>query len=148
MTARGHTKPLFIDLGAKINARYYIDKVLPHYIAEMKRLYPEGGFHQDSAPSHVAKATLKFMVDSQIDFIPPQNWLSNSPDAAPCDFFLWGYLKNELRKRKASTIETLKKAIREEVAKIPLDYIKNALRSWPTRVLKNYKANGGNIERF
>ena len=148
-TARGLTKPKFIDLGAKINSTYYIKKVLPHYFKEMTRLYPEGDcvFHQDSAPSHVSAKTLKFIKDSNIAYIPPDIWLTNSPDAAPCDFFLWGYLKNRLRRRKASTIASLKKVIASEVAKVPLERVQRALKSWPGRVMKIYAAKGDQIER-
>ena len=149
MTARGLTKPKFIDLGAKINSVYYCEKVLPHYIKEMSRLYPEVGciFHQDSAPSHVSAKTLKFMEDSNIAYIPPDTWLTNSPDAAPCDFFLWGYLKNRLKRHKASTIASLKKVLAAEIKKVPLEMVQRALKSWPGRVLKIYAAGGSQIER-
>ena len=148
MSARGITRPIFIDLGAKINAQYYITKVLPHYIEEMERLYPEGGciFQQDSAPSHVAKVTLDFLRENKIDYLKPQEWLTNSPDAAPCDYFLWGYLRSQLKHRRAKTINGLKKDIKDEIEKIPLDMIQRALSEWPKRVYAIYKAKGLQIE--
>jgi hypothetical protein len=51
-----------VELGAKINADYYINNVLKQYLKEAERLYPDGNFvfHQDSAPSHSAKKNIKF----------------------------------------------------------------------------------------
>ena len=117
---------------------------------EMARLHPDGDviFHQDSAPSHVARTTLKFMDEANINYIKPSEWLANSPDAAPCDYFLWDYLRKKLQSRKASTIASLKTVIRDELKKIPLEFIINALKAWPRRVLEIYKAHGGQVERY
>ncbi|GBM42114.1 hypothetical protein AVEN_260275-1 [Araneus ventricosus] len=51
------------------------------------RLYPNGDavYHQDSAPSHVSRITQKFLTDQQVQFPRPQQWMPNSPDAAPCN---------------------------------------------------------------
>ena len=62
----GKTSLHFIEPGAKINSQYYIDHVLKPFLAkDAKRLFPDGDFvfHQDSAPSHVSKATTNFMKD-------------------------------------------------------------------------------------
>nr|XP_042911568.1 SEC14-like protein 2 [Parasteatoda tepidariorum]XP_042911569.1 SEC14-like protein 2 [Parasteatoda tepidariorum]XP_042911570.1 SEC14-like protein 2 [Parasteatoda tepidariorum] len=76
-------------------------------------------FRKDSAPSHASKVTQKFLTDQQVLFLRPEQWISNSPDAAPCDYFLWGHLKNKLIKRRISTLRGLQRAIREVVMKIP-----------------------------
>ncbi|GBM65708.1 hypothetical protein AVEN_151271-1 [Araneus ventricosus] len=77
----------------------------------------------------------------------PQQWMPNSPDAAPCDYFLWGYLKNKLNKRRVSTLRCLQKAIREEVKKIHQEMILKALKSWPKRCKQIYYAEGRHIEK-
>ncbi|GFV22674.1 hypothetical protein TNCV_2078641 [Trichonephila clavipes] len=50
---------------AKTDAKYYQNKVLKHLIKKSKRFSPQGNivFHQDSAPSHTAKLTIKWLKD-------------------------------------------------------------------------------------
>jgi len=51
------------------------------------------------------------------------SWPARSPDLTPCDYFLWGYLKAEVFKHRPRTLQTLKDAIRLEVARIPHDML-------------------------
>jgi hypothetical protein len=46
-------------------------------------------------------------------------WPARSPDLNTCDFFLWGYLKSKVYKKKPRTTEDLKQNIMEEVAAGP-----------------------------
>lgn len=150
MSANRVTKPIFVEPGAKINRTYYINNVLKKFQKCAKKLYPLGNykFHQDSAPSHTAKDTLAWLIEQGIDFIKPDEWMPNSPDAAPCDYFLCGYLKSKVNKRNIETINQLKYAIRIELRNIPQELLDNALRSWPTRCLQIHEVSGGHIEKF
>ncbi|GBM23162.1 hypothetical protein AVEN_147079-1 [Araneus ventricosus] len=65
-------------------------------------------------PSYASMVTQKFLTNQQVQFLRPQKQMPNSPDAALCDYFLWGHLKNKLNKRRFSTLRGLQKAIREE----------------------------------
>lgn len=78
----------------------------------------------------------------------PDRWMPSSPDCAPCDYWLWGYLKKRLNKRKIQTIEGLKKAIREELKNIPPDMTVKALKAWPKRCRMIYYNKGGHIENL
>ena len=140
--------PQFVKPGCKVKADYYIKKVLAPFFHEYNQYYPNKNmiFHHDSAPAHTARKTLKFFEEQKIPFMPPGDWLPNSPDAAPCDFWLWGYLKHKLKQRKVTTIEGLKRAVRDELRNIPDDMRKKALASWPKRVYKIMKAEGKHIE--
>ena len=151
ISANGVSRPLFIEPGAKINAIYYQTRVLePFFKKDAQRLYPNQHlvFHQDSAPSHKAKTTLQWLRDHNIAFVTPEEWTPSSPDAAPCDYFLWGYLKAKLNKRAPRSIGGLKKAIAEELRKVPQDVIDRALRAWPKRCRQIYAAKGGHIENY
>ncbi|GBM00516.1 hypothetical protein AVEN_77332-1 [Araneus ventricosus] len=110
ISANGVTKLRFVQPGAAINSEYYIQKILkPFFKDDYCRLYPNGDavFHQDSAPSHVSRVTQKFLKDQQVQFLKPQQWMPNSPDAASCNYFLWGHLKHKLNKRRVSTLRGL-----------------------------------------
>ncbi|GBN78855.1 hypothetical protein AVEN_127716-1 [Araneus ventricosus] len=142
--------PRFGQPGAKINSEYYIQKILKLFLKDdYCRLYPNGDvvFHQDSAPSHASRVTQKFLTDQQVQLLRPQQWMPNSSDAASCDYFLWGHLKNKLNKRRVSTLRGLQKAIREEVKKIPHEMIFWVLKSWPKRCRQIYYAEGRHIEK-
>jgi len=99
ISSSGVTQLRFVKPGAKINSDYYIEKILKPFLRkDLKILYPNGDYalHQDSAPSHRSKKTIKYLQDNKVIYITPEQWMPNSPDAAPCDFFLWGILKNVL----------------------------------------------------
>ncbi|GBN09681.1 hypothetical protein AVEN_227859-1 [Araneus ventricosus] len=84
----GVTKPWFVQPVAKINSEYYVQQILKPFLKDdYCRLYPNGDavFQQDSAPSHASRVTQKFLTDQQVQFLRPQQWMPNSPDAAPCD---------------------------------------------------------------
>lgn len=148
ISADGVSRPLFIRPGAKIDATYYQKNVLQPFFKRDPLWKPSRIFHQDSAPSHKAKSTLRYLDEKGIKYIKPQEWTPSSPDCAPCDFFLWGYLKSRLNKRKPKTVTGLQKAIRQELRKIPQGMINNALRAWPKRLLQVHRAGGCHIERF
>ena len=149
MSANGLSRPLFIDSNVKINHQVYIDKVLKPFIrVDLPKLYPDGDyvFQQDSAHSHRSNKVAQFLKEKKIKYLPPQEWMANSPDAAPCDYFLWGYLKNRLSRQRITDVHKLKLAIRREIKSVPIEFIQNAMKSWPSRCRKIYESNGANIE--
>uniref|UniRef100_A0AC35UAF6 DDE_3 domain-containing protein n=1 Tax=Rhabditophanes sp. KR3021 TaxID=114890 RepID=A0AC35UAF6_9BILA len=121
--------PIFVKSEAKINKEYYIKDVLEPFLLEAKDYMIEGDyvFQQDSAPSHTAKKTRKFLKDEKIKWITPEQWMPYSPDVAPCDFWLWGYLKGRINKLNIKALSQLKKAIIRECSLIPQKYAK---RQW------------------
>ena len=42
-------------------------------------------------------------------------WPARSPDMTPCDFYLWGRLKNAVYKTNPRTLEELKRHICDEI---------------------------------
>ncbi|XP_042903759.1 uncharacterized protein [Parasteatoda tepidariorum] len=145
------TKRRFVKPGAKINSEYYIQKILKPFLKDdYCRLHPNGDavFHQDSAPSHAYKVTQKFLTDQQVQFLRAEQWIPNSPDAAPCDYFLWGNVKNKLNKRRISKLRGLQRAIREEMKKIPQEIILGALKAWPKGCRQIYYVGGRHIEKY
>ena len=149
-SATGFFKPIFVEPGAKINADYYCKKVIEPFAKEFHEKFPNNDriFHQDSAPAHSAKKTIALLKKMKIQFWLPSQCMPCSPDCAPCDFWLWGYLKSKVNKRAVTTINGLKKVIQEELSKIPLEMVERALRSWPKRCRQVYYNKGGHVENF
>jgi cyclopropane fatty-acyl-phospholipid synthase-like methyltransferase len=133
-SSSGVTQLSFFELGAKKNSDYYIKKILKPFLRKnVKILYPNGDYivHQDSAPSHSSKKAVKYLQDNKVTYITPEQWMPNSPDAAPCDYFLWRYLKNRLKHHEVKSINRLKNALQAEFKKISQEMINRALKSWP-----------------
>ncbi|GBN82364.1 hypothetical protein AVEN_125708-1, partial [Araneus ventricosus] len=150
ISANGVTKPRFVQPGPNINSEFYIQKISKLFLKDdYCRLYPNGDAvsHQDSALSISSRITQKFLTDQKVQFLRPQQWMPNSPDSAPCNYFLWEHLKNKLNKRRVSTLRGLQKAIREKVTKIPQEMTLRALKSWPKRCRQIYYDEGRHIEK-
>lgn len=149
--SRGRTKLRWVDVGAKVDAKYYIDRVLKPFLKkDAPSLYPEGNFifHQDSAPAHRAAITQDFLSDRGINFIKADEWIPCSPDASPMDFGVWSWMKSRLKYKKVRTLLGLKKAVQKVWTELPQNLIDNVLKSWPKRVYQIYKAKGFQIEHL
>jgi len=59
-------------------------------------------FQQDGATTHTAQCSLwvlrEMFPGHLISLRGDVEWLARSPDLSPCDFFLWGYLKEKVFK--------------------------------------------------
>ena len=79
-------------------------------------------FQQDGATVHTAQRTMHYLRELFLRHIISHHsnipWPARSPDLAPCDFFLWGYLKGEIYKHCPCNLVELKMAIREEIQQI------------------------------
>lgn len=151
ISSNGKTKLRWVEKGAKVNSKYYIDKVLKPFLRnDVMALYPDGNFifHQYSAPAHKAASTIEFLVQNKVNFIREEDWIPCSPDAAPMDFGIWGYMKNKLKFKKVRTLNGLKKAVEGVWKELPQELIDNVLAAWPKRVYKIYKAKGHQIEQL
>ena len=152
ISAKGKTTLRFVEPGAKINSDYYVNKILKPFLSrDIPRLYPKRAkirpvLHQDSAPSHVSKKTIDFLEKCEIKYVKPEEWMPKSPDVAPMDYAIWGYLKQRLNKIKIETLDELKKKLLNEWKKMEQNYIDKVLAKWPKRVFLVYKARGFHIE--
>lgn len=151
ISMRGKTKLRFVTQGVKINSEHYQKNILSPFISEdLKNLYPDGDgiLQQDSAPAHVSKNTLEFMSKRKMKFIPPDMWTPNSPDNAPLDFNIWGWMEKELQKRKVYTIIGLKRALQEIWDSISQEHIDRVLKHWLKRCRLIHENEGKSIEHL
>ncbi|RWR99964.1 uncharacterized protein B4U80_04996 [Leptotrombidium deliense] len=144
ISVNGALKPIFVEPGVKINAQYYIKHVLKPFLkSDARRLYPDMNFifHQDSAPSHTAKSTLKYLKDNKVSFITPLQWMPSSPDAAPMDYCIWGYIKNKLCNKMLQQFKRLKTRFAKPSGTF------HVMKSWSRRCRRIYYNKGSYIER-
>ena len=61
-------------------------------------------------------------------------WPARSPDLTPCDFFLWGYVKEEVYKTNPQTLDQLETTIRNVIGAIPIGHLTKSCESVRDRV--------------
>ena len=103
-------------------------------------------FQQDGASPHYAIPVRRWLdkkfKDHWIGRRGPLEWPARSPDLSPCDFFLWGYLKNIVYQERPATIEQLKSRITQACSEIPVEMCANACRSVAQRFQRCYDEGG------
>ncbi len=99
--------------------------------------------HHDNASSHTGILTLAYIGENNMEMLahPPY-----SPDLAPCDFFLFPRLKNELRGHRFRTIPDLQVAVQRTLRNIPPEDFEAALMCMPIRWMKCVASGGEYFE--
>ena len=82
----------FVDEKAKVNAAYYLEKLLPKLVEDCEQLLPNNFIFHSSRTElqltrHVSQDWLKTNCS---DFIAKDEWPPNSPDQNPMDYHVWG----------------------------------------------------------
>ncbi|KAL4130614.1 hypothetical protein QTP88_008035 [Uroleucon formosanum] len=107
-------------------------------------------FQQDGATAHTARwsrAVLQKMFPGRLVSLRENiTWPPRSPDLSPCDYFLWGYLKAEVFKHQPRTIEELKKTIRQEISRIPLDMLAKMMENFRERLQMCVARQGNHLD--
>jgi transposase len=84
--------------------------------------FDEQIFMQDEASSHTAKKTMelleKIFGEKIISIKSTDIWPPYSPDLNPCDYFLWGFLKDRVFSENIGNISLLKEKIKQVCAEI------------------------------
>jgi hypothetical protein len=65
-----------------------------------------------------------------------------SPDFAPCDFFLFGYLKQHLEEKYFTREDQVIADVREDFEKIPLQTFQNVMDDWRYRLRRWIQLGG------
>jgi len=72
-------------------------------------------------------------------------WPAQSPNLTVPDFFLWGFLKDCVFRRRAMTIQELKQAIVDQVVAIDEDLWRRTYSILQTRLQQCTDLNGGHL---
>lgn len=76
------------------------------------------------------------------------DWPPYSPDLNPCDFFLWGYLKDTIYKNGVKSIEDIKAKLVETIQKIQPSVLESVVGAFENRLRAVIEAEGAHIENF
>ena len=102
----------WVPTGQTVNKEYYVEVLREFRKRFQKRpaLFKSAQwhFHQDNAPVHNSILVTDYLTKMGIKTVrhPP-----NSPDLAPCDFWLFPKLKEKPRGYRYETIEEMKEAV-------------------------------------
>lgn len=149
ISSHGTLPLVFVDAGVKVNATYYRDSILEgHLKAGAQRVFQQGQwiFQQDSAPAHKAKITQDWCRANTPDFISSSEWPPSSPDLNPLDYAILGFLVAKGNAVQHHSIASLKKTLRAEWRKLPMDTVCNSIASWRHRQQAVVKKRGGRFE--
>jgi len=105
-------------------------------------------FQQDGATAHTARnsmAVVREMFGTVISRFGDIVWPARSPDLTVPVFFLWGFLKDLMFRRRIITIQELKQTTVDEVAAIDVDLRKRVYDNFQTRLLQCIDVNGGHM---
>ena len=108
-------------------------------------------FHHDKSPSHTSKVTMAYLQKVKqelgISFINNEDIPVKTPDGSPLDFFGFGFLKQELAKRRAKTLDGIWKMCNEVWSTIDQAQIQRVFNSWKRRLRLITTKNGEHIEQ-
>ena len=99
--------------------------------------------HVDNAPSHTSKHTRAHLKMIGLTLLPHPAY---SPDLAPCDFYLFGRLKNCLLGKRFSTDDELNKSVLDSLHEISHQELRRVFINWILRLNKCIHVAGEYIE--
>ena len=139
----------FIPDKAKVNAKLYVESLLPRLIEDCKSVLPSGFiFQQDGAPAHTEKLAQDWIAINCSEFIGKDEWPPNSPDLNPLDYHVWGVMRERYKTfhLKPKTTDELKNILQLIWNQLPQDSVNKAILSFTKRLQECVKAGGGHFE--
>lgn len=143
--------PYFFSAGSVTGAMY---KRMLRYYALPKVLALPGSpiFQQDGAPPHWSSEVRQYLdrklENRWIGRGGPIAWPPRSPDLTPPDFFLWGYVKDQVYSSPIRDLEHLKTRITQAINRIDTGTLGNVWKNTKTRIDHVVRQNGGHIEQL
>lgn len=151
ISKKGFIGPYFFENGNVTGASYR--SMLRYFFFPKLRDYPADYiFQQDGAPPHFALPVRQYLdrkvPNRWIGRAGPVSWPARSPDLTPCDFFLWGYIKDYVFSELPNTIPELKTKIRAAISTITEDTLTKVVKNTEFRLRFLLRQNGGHFEHL
>ena len=115
----------------------------------LDQAYPEGNYcwQQDSAQGHKVKVTQERCHAHLADFWPAKMWPPSSPDLAPLDFGIWGYVESKACAVPHPSVDALKVSVEKEWAAMSEDHVRKVCHALRPRLEARVAANGEHFEK-
>ena len=107
-------------------------------------------FMQDGAPAHIGRNVRAWMQrnfeEREIGRYGDAHWPARSPDLTPMDFFVWGWVKDQVYRQPVNNLQELKARITRTMHDMPLDFASHSLLSFKSRLQSCIDNNGQHVE--
>ncbi|GBN63326.1 hypothetical protein AVEN_258090-1 [Araneus ventricosus] len=107
-------------------------------------------FQHDGAPAHKTSSVKQYLVqelgEQIIGYGDFQEWPPRSPDLAPMDFFLWGYLQQQVYTTPPPTLQDLQRRITHACANVTPAMLHRVQREVQAKVQMCIVADGEKFE--
>ncbi|GBO40805.1 hypothetical protein AVEN_145060-1 [Araneus ventricosus] len=107
-------------------------------------------FQHDDAPAHKTSSVMQYLVEKFggqiIGYGGFQEWPPRPPDPTPMDFFLWGYLKQQVYATPPPTSQDLQRLISDACANVIPALLHRVQREVQARVQMCIEADGEKFE--
>jgi hypothetical protein len=146
LSSKGLIGPYFFENSEgerqTVNQQNYQSMIKNFFVPQLKEKFgdnlSEHIFCQDGASCHTSKSSLELLktyFGTNIISNKTENyWPPYSPDLNPCDFFLWGFLKDNVFKETFKNCDSLKQKIIDCCEKVTLDLCKNSIENFKFRL--------------
>ncbi|KFM56612.1 hypothetical protein X975_18900, partial [Stegodyphus mimosarum] len=115
-----------------VSSVVYLDMLENFVFPQLEELQPRVFLQQDGAPPHwgtIVRSSLNdHFTGRWIGRGSPIPWPPRSPDITPLDFFLWGFVKDNVHRRRVSNMDDLKGRITTAVASVDADMLAGTWR--------------------
>ena len=120
----------WVPTGQTVNKEYYIEvlrEFRKRFLGKMPALFKSGQwqFHQDNAPVHNSILVTDYLPKMGIKAVPQPPYCLY---LAPCDFWLFPKLKENLRGCRYETIEEIKEAVTKVIDTLTQDNFPGAFQ--------------------
>jgi hypothetical protein len=139
--------PFFFD--STVNNENYLDMLKSYFWPKVYRSKNATGmyFQQDGAPAHRHENVQQWLKSKFGDrFLNKDKWPPRSPDLNPCDYFLWGYLKDKIYAQMPITIDDLKYLINKEIKSLNSITLTKVFENMTKRCKTVLEKSGKHIE--
>ena len=138
----------FVPRGQTFNQEFYLG-VLKQLRERVQRTRPELWWtgkwliHHDNAPAHMALRIHQFLTSQGKTLVPHPPY---SPDLAPADFFLFPWMKRDLKQQRFDTLEDIIAASTRVLNSIHLAEFQRCFEQKKLRLDKCISSNGEYFE--
>lgn len=134
----------------------YLDLINDSILPELQRIYGNNfnrlWWFQDGAPAHrviIVRERLQELFGTRIVSLNHEvEWPPRSPDLTPCDYFLWGYLKNQVYSTPPENIGQLQERITRKASELKEnpEMVRKVVLAMRSRAQLCFDRNGGHVE--
>jgi hypothetical protein len=122
----------FLPTGQRHNSHFFPEPVSPGIERKLAKCRPKlrttvAHLRIDNATPHICNTSIE-KIDGLGFLLVPQR--ACSPDLAPCDFFLFGYLRQHLEGKQLTKEDQVISAVREASDEILLQMFQNVMHDW------------------